>query len=90
MVKTTPKPRATKKSSGELVGPLLLPFDPELGEEDGLDAEGGSDAVDMVALEELYSSICRWFWEETQPFAEVSRSGTVPASLAGRAGCDSV
>jgi hypothetical protein len=24
-VKTTPKPRATKKSSGELVGPLLFP-----------------------------------------------------------------
>jgi hypothetical protein len=68
-VKTTPKPRATKNSSGELVGPLLLPFDPELGEEDGLDAEGGSDAVDMVALEKLYNSIRRWVGGETQPFA---------------------
>lgn len=26
LVKTTPKPRATKKSKGELVGPLALPL----------------------------------------------------------------
>ena len=45
-VKTTPKPRATKKSRGELVGPGLLPLAlPEVV------AEGGAEEVveDMMA-----------------------------------------
>jgi hypothetical protein len=48
-VKTTPKPSATKKSKGELVGPLLLPPPGLLvGDGDGLAVTEGSVAVDMV------------------------------------------
>ena len=46
-VKTTPKPNATKKSSGELVGPLLLLLLPESV---GLDAGAlGVPDEDIVA-----------------------------------------
>lgn len=48
-VKTTPNPRATKKSKGELVGPLLeLLF---VGEGLGIVEEGEAcDGEDMVAV----------------------------------------
>lgn len=46
LVKTTPKPRATKKSKGELVGPLLPPPPPTV------DALGVGEVVE-VALEDI-------------------------------------
>lgn len=46
LVKTTPKPRATKNKSGELVGPeLLLLFPLLVGE-----GEGGVEVVAGVAM----------------------------------------
>lgn len=52
-MKTTPKPRATKNRSGELVGPPLLPLEPcdvAVGMADVVD-----DGDDMVALVDPYS-----------------------------------
>ncbi len=39
LVKTTPKPKATKKSRGELVGPLLLEPPPPVDDAEAADAE---------------------------------------------------
>ena len=47
-VNTTPKPSATKKSSGELVGP---PPPPPFEEDDGV-ADGGVDVVEGAIVEE--------------------------------------
>jgi len=46
-VKTTPNPRATKKSKGELVGPLLELF--SVGEGLGMGEDGEVGCEDMVA-----------------------------------------
>lgn len=54
-VKTTPKPRATKKSSGELVGPPppLLSLLSLLGALVGLGWVGKTAVVDIVRCEEI-------------------------------------
>lgn len=45
LVKTTPNPRATKKSNGELVGPLLPPPPPPCGVFVGIDADSDAEAI---------------------------------------------
>lgn len=50
---TTPNPRATKKSKGELVGPPLPPLDPvgegeAEGEAEGAIMEGTADVEEVI------------------------------------------
>lgn len=54
-VKTTPKPRATKNSSGELVGlpPPLFPLSSLLDGLVGLGCVGKTAVVDIVKCEEI-------------------------------------
>lgn len=51
LVKTTPKPRATKKSNGELVGPPLSEVEPEeVAAALEVTDEGSDEVVEAMAL----------------------------------------
>lgn len=50
-VNTTPKPNATKNSSGELVGPPPPPFEPPPPLDDGV-GPGAGIPVEVAAIEE--------------------------------------
>ena len=60
-VKTTPKPRATKNSRGELVGPPLLPLSL-------VDVGLGPDAVEVGSADMVCESECvlLYGWRESQ------------------------
>jgi hypothetical protein len=49
LVKTTPKPRATKNRRGELVGPLPPPEEPVLVADAEIEEEAALGTVDVVA-----------------------------------------
>ncbi len=51
LVKTTPNPKATKKSKGELVGPPPLPLGLVVGPGGADDVEVGADIARVVVVD---------------------------------------